>query len=70
MGGKPSDIHGAYGCSRCHDIIDGRAPMTESIYRRCGGFDVYLDQQRARAKEETLNILLRDGLLAMKNQTT
>ena len=24
MGAKVSDIHGAYGCSSCHDVVDGR----------------------------------------------
>ena len=24
MGAKTHDIHGAYGCSACHDAIDGR----------------------------------------------
>ncbi len=24
MGRKSSDIHGAYGCSDCHDVVDGR----------------------------------------------
>ncbi|MCK5609389.1 DUF1364 domain-containing protein [Candidatus Pacearchaeota archaeon] len=24
MGRKSSDIHGAYGCGSCHDIVDGR----------------------------------------------
>ena len=23
-GGKRSNIHGAYGCSACHDVVDGR----------------------------------------------
>lgn len=26
MGYKHSDIFGAYGCSACHDAVDGRAP--------------------------------------------
>ncbi len=25
VGGKVSDIHGAYACSACHDEVDGRA---------------------------------------------
>lgn len=24
MGTKANDMHGAYACSRCHDVIDGR----------------------------------------------
>jgi len=26
MGYKSNDIHGAYGCSSCHDVVDGRTP--------------------------------------------
>lgn len=26
MGRKSNDIHGAYGCSSCHDVIDSRVP--------------------------------------------
>lgn len=26
MGGKCLDIHGAYSCFSCHDILDGRKP--------------------------------------------
>ena len=25
MGRKQSDLHGAWGCSACHDVVDGRA---------------------------------------------
>jgi hypothetical protein len=25
MGRKHNDLHGAWGCSRCHDVVDGRA---------------------------------------------
>lgn len=31
MGAKSHDIHGAYGCSSCHDAIDGRV---STIYSR------------------------------------
>lgn len=26
MGGKTSDLFGAFSCSNCHDVLDGRAP--------------------------------------------
>jgi hypothetical protein len=29
MGGKSPDLHGAYCCSNCHDLVDGR---TKSAY--------------------------------------
>jgi len=28
---KASDIHGAYACSSCHDIIDGRVPKPQEF---------------------------------------
>jgi hypothetical protein len=27
MAGKRSDIHGAYGCSSCHAVVDGGVPV-------------------------------------------
>jgi hypothetical protein len=27
MGGKSSDLFGAYGCSSCHDCVDGRVTI-------------------------------------------
>ena len=29
MGMKSNDIHGAFCCSSCHDILDGRKPVRE-----------------------------------------
>lgn len=31
MGLKRANIHGAYACSSCHDIIDGRATLPEPL---------------------------------------
>lgn len=31
MSSKSSDIHGAYGCSSCHDEVDGRTNKTKYI---------------------------------------
>jgi len=28
---KSLDIHGAYGCQRCHDVVDGRAKSEHNI---------------------------------------
>lgn len=30
MGAKVDDIHGAYGCSSCHDEVDRRTQLTDS----------------------------------------
>ena len=31
MGGKALDIHGAYGCSSCHDEVDRRTREIDQI---------------------------------------
>lgn len=33
-GHKVSDIHGAYACSDCHDVVDGRQRSTYSALER------------------------------------
>lgn len=36
MARKSSDIHGAYGCSSCHDEVDGRTMKSDRDYvKRC-----------------------------------
>ena len=32
MGLKRNDIHGAFCCSSCHDVLDGRATLPKSLY--------------------------------------
>ena len=58
MGGKMSDIHAAYGCSECHDYVDGRKNNKE--FRYSGKvLKVYFYEGVFRTQE----ILLRDGLI-------
>jgi len=58
MGMKRSDIHGAYACSACHDVVDGRQDY--------GGF-IYTPEAIKRMHLEgvirTQEIMLREGLI-------
>ena len=53
MGIKSPDWWGAFGCSTCHDIIDGRAQveLAQEEITRCFVAGIY----------ETLNIQIEDG---------
>ena len=60
MGMKRKDIHGAYGCSDCHDIVDGRAKpdrWTNDLYSK-----VWFYEGVFRTQE----ILLEKGLITLK----
>ena len=50
------DIHGAYGCSDCHDVVDGRRPVKN--YDR-GQIALWFHQAVIR----TQSILVEKGLL-------
>lgn len=57
MGLKSNDAAGAYGCSACHDVLDGRAPRPD-------GFTYLLMQERFQvANQLTREILHRKKLL-------
>lgn len=57
MGLKAGDEHAAFGCSSCHDVLDGRAPRPEGM--------THDDLQRLfdYARERTHNILRSMGLM-------
>lgn len=57
MGLKAPDTKAAYGCSACHDVLDGRAPRPEGLTREMvmACFD--------EAIKQTYRILKRKGLL-------
>lgn len=57
MGTKHSDILGAFCCSACHDVLDGRVP---SHY----GVD-YLDLAQRQGNARTINIWLQEGLIKL-----
>lgn len=56
IGAKRSDIHGAYGCSACHDAVDGRRTVA-------GLWGEEIAQYHLEAVIRTQEILLRDGLI-------
>jgi len=55
MGRKSHDIHGAYGCSDCHDVVDGRQKSMLS--------DGVIQQQFYDAVIRTQLILIEKGLI-------
>lgn len=48
MGLKASDLSGGFGCSGCHDAIDGRARSEEFLGRR----DWYMRRSQTRTMEK------------------
>lgn len=54
---KVSDIFIAYGCERCHAIIDGRINHSFSKYE--------LLHYKARAMQETIQIMLDEEILKL-----
>ena len=59
MGMKSPDCEGAYGCSACHDVVDGRVKPTSLMWYEID-LDFYAGQRRTRA------ILIEKGLLILK----
>lgn len=57
MGLKSPDSKAAYGCSACHDVIDGRRPRPEGLSREL------VDSLFREAIAHTNRILNRKGLL-------
>ncbi|KUM02814.1 hypothetical protein AWB61_03095 [Chromobacterium sp. F49] len=58
MGRKADDVSSCYGCSTCHDVIDGRVPCDWQP----GEKDFYM----RRAMVRTLRRLLAKGLITIK----
>lgn len=58
MGLKAPDTEAAYGCSACHDVVDGRAPRPEGM-----SYELMMSLFRA-AIEQTQRIVKRKGLIA------
>lgn len=60
MGGKASDLSAAYGCSGCHDVIDGR--QRGRVSRED------LQHYKIRAVLRTLERLADKGLILIKGR--
>lgn len=58
MGMKKHDLHGAFTCSSCHDVLDGRA---KTFYDRDA-----LDLAHRHGVERTQDIWLNEGLVVVK----
>lgn len=57
-GQKVPDIFGAWGCSACHDVVDGRTMWTECEDRAA---ELLVDKQFYEGVFRTQNILLNEG---------
>lgn len=58
MGKKSDDISGAYGCSSCHDVVDGR--VWDADYHH--NADWYM----RRAQTRTLRKLIEKGVVIIR----
>ncbi len=64
MGMKNNDLEGAYCCSNCHDVLDGRAP----IAGRGGAFkhtEALLGLYHHEGAMRTRKILIEKGLIKL-----
>lgn len=57
IGLKAPDAKAAYGCSACHDVVDGRAPRPEGLTKEL------VDALFLEGMAQTNRILKRKGLL-------
>ena len=55
MGKKSDDISAAYGCSNCHDVVDGRVRNNE--------FEAHKDWYMRRAQVRTWRQLIDKGVI-------
>lgn len=63
MGTKHPDCEGAYCCSSCHDVIDGRATLPKSIY--IGDCITLVKLYHHEGAMKTRKILLDAGLIKL-----
>jgi hypothetical protein len=54
---KASDRYGAYACSACHDVIDGRVPRPKWMGK------AFADEAFSEGMARTHTILLQKGLI-------
>lgn len=57
MGLKAPDTRAAYGCSACHDVVDGRRPRPDGLTKEL------VDALFVEAIAQTQRIIKRKGLL-------
>lgn len=58
MGLKAPDTAAAFGCSSCHDVLDGRRPLPDHITRELLdiGFDAAVVRTHARLREKGIPV--------------
>ena len=64
MGTKQPDTEGAYCCSSCHDVLDGRAAMPKSMY--IGDCHTLIKLYHQEGAMRTRSILLQKGPITTK----
>lgn len=65
MGMKHEDIHGAYACSACHDVIDGRAALPKSICFRRIDSSIEKKIYHLEGVIRTQKIMIKEGVLKL-----
>lgn len=64
MGAKRSDIHAAYGCSACHDVVDGRTRVERwSLGDTSPDCKQEIHEMHLEGVIRTQEIMLREGLI-------
>lgn len=58
MGYKPNDLQGAWACSSCHDLIDGRT-------RHTGHTADEIEYAHMQGCFRTIDILIREGIVKL-----
>lgn len=59
IGTKENDLHGAYGCAACHDLIDGRRPQPPGVT------DAMVLDAMLRGLSETQARMVEAGLISV-----
>ena len=60
IGEKMQNIHGAYGCSKCHDFVDGR------LFIKGNGFTTIQRQfYHLKGTIRTQELMIRNGVLKL-----
>lgn len=60
MGMKPSDLSGAFGCAKCHAVVDGLVKWPDALLR------VDAEWCKARGMVETWHRLIEMGIVSIR----
>jgi len=56
MGQKCDDIHAAYACSACHDVIDCRVALGDPRFNRLYAYDGMVRTQKLLLEQELIQV--------------